>query len=210
MIRHVLTLGLIAALGAASLVGWQFVRSQQRAEVYHERLVELKNDYEQLRHLYNEAVTRTAVTELIVHEGKLAVQVRTVEGVQKRVETPYDPAREIYVDYVVVDGRLWIRRVFDARTAPEEALVIDPLWGEVDWSSPAAAHGKAVYRRLEEGRWVVTVTGDGSLGLARCDGESDYTLTTPPPVRAFEPMVGRGPQARGAAASLATPQAAAR
>jgi len=29
------------------------------------------------------------------------------------------PDREVYADYVVLDGRLWIRRVFDAATAPE-------------------------------------------------------------------------------------------
>ena len=49
------------------------------------------------------------------------------------------------------------------------------------------AVGKAVYRRLHDGRWIVTVSGDGSLGLAHLDpGEPEPELAPPPPVKSYE------------------------
>ena len=75
------------------------------------------------------------------------------------------------MDYVVLDGRIWIRRIFDAKTAPDKALLIDPALANVEWKDkPGVAVGKAVYRSLSDGRWVVTVSGDGSLGLSKVDG----------------------------------------
>lgn len=156
---------LIAAL--ASLVVYPLIRADLAAGVYRQRLADLAGQYESLRERYNSAVRKTAVTELLVEDGRLAVMVRTADGVLQRIDTPFNPAGEVYVDYIVAGGRLWIRRVFDARTPPEQGLVIDPAWGQVDWDASDARYGKAVYRALSEGRWVVTVTGDGSLGLAR-------------------------------------------
>jgi hypothetical protein len=95
------------------------------------------------------------------------VAIRDASGAVRTIETPFDPSREIYVDFVVLDGRLWIRRVFDDRTPPEQGVLIDPALAEIDWSEDEAAHGKATYRALGPGRWIVSVTGDGSLGLAR-------------------------------------------
>jgi hypothetical protein len=84
-------------------------------------------------------------------------------------------------------GRLWIRRVFSNDVPPERGVVINPLVDDVDWDSDNARYGKAIYRRLGEGRWVITVTGDGSLGLKRVEGEP-VQLSPPPPVRDFEPQ----------------------
>jgi hypothetical protein len=161
------------------------MRADIAAEVYRERLEALASDYESVRASYNQAVKRTAVNELIVRNGKVSVRVRTAAGVLKEIETPYDPSKEIYVDYVVVDGRLWLRRVFDSATAPGAAMVIDPALADIDWKSPSAKEGKAVYRRLGEGRWVVTVTGDGSLGLARAEGDVETPLTPAPEVKDY-------------------------
>jgi hypothetical protein len=163
----------LVMVAAAAGLGYRFVRADLAASVYRERLENLATEYEDLRTTYNEAVRRTAVTELVVADGELSVHVRSAAGVLNDIPTPFDPSGEIYVDYVVLDGRLWIRRVFDARTAPGDGLVIDPVVAEVDWDSEAARHGKAVYRRLGEGRWVVTVTGHGSLGLERADGPAE-------------------------------------
>lgn len=183
---------LIAAAGAGGyqyyLHNTQAARAQKRADELTEQLIELRGSFDTLREQYNQAVTRTAVTELHVRDGRLSVVVRTIDGDEKRIDTPYDPSGEIYVDYVVMRGRLWIRRVFDARTPPEQALVIDPSLGTLDWDDTELAHGKAVYRRLDEGAWIITVTGDGSLGLARCDDHTDYELAGPPVVRQYEPI----------------------
>lgn len=177
----------VAVAGAAALlIGLRAVRSDVTSDVYRARLGELTDDYNALRNEYNTAVARTAVTELIVEGGALSVRVRTATGAERVFPAPYDPRGEIYVDYAVVDGRLWIRRVFDAATAPSQGLVIDPALAEIDFDAPGVRAGKAVYRTLDEGRWVISVTGDGSLGLTRANGPEPAELTPAPPVRDFD------------------------
>ncbi len=165
--------GVLAITALACFFGYRFVKADLTAQVYRERLATMAKDYETLRTTYQEAVRRSAVTELVVKDSKLSVRVRGSSGVIREVPTGYDPAGEIYVDYVVIDQRLWIRRVFDSKTAPGQGLVIDPELKSVDWNSPTAAHGKAVYRTLGEGTWIVSVSGDGSLGLAKSNAPAD-------------------------------------
>ena len=177
----------LIVIGAAGLVaGLRAVRSDVTAEVYRTRLGEVTGEYNSLRQQYNSAVARTAVTELLVEDGKLSVRVRTAAGAEKVIPAPFDPRGEIYVDYAVVDGRLWIRRVFDAQTPPSQGLIIDPALAQVDFDAPGVRIGKAVYRTLEEGRWVISVTGDGSLGLARASAPAPTALSPAPEVREFE------------------------
>ena len=147
------------------------------------------------------------MTELVVEDGKLAVAIRDAGGAIRTIETPFDPSREIYVDFVVLDGRLWIRRVFDDRTPPEQGVLIDPALAQIDWSEEQAAYGKATYRALAPGRWVVSVTGDGSLGLTRAArGRAPAELAPPPPVRRLRADRERArglaarPRSRGGAA----------
>jgi hypothetical protein len=175
----------VAAVGA-SLAGYRMVESRVAADIYRQRLSALGADYEALRSRYNEAVRKTAVTELLVKDNALSVVVRTSEGVQETQPTPFDPAGEIYVDFVVQGGRLLIRRLFDERTSPSLGMVVDPALVDIDWDDPRLSVGKAVYRRLSEGRWVVTVTGDGSLGLARQDDPRPGTLPAPPDIRDYD------------------------
>lgn len=169
-------------------IGYRFASSKVELDVYRDRLAGLSNEYESLRSTYNQAVRKTAVTELIVKDGRLSLVIRTIEGVGRVINTPFDPAREIYCDYVLLDGRLWIRRVYDSHTPPDKGLVIDDKLKQVDWNDPAARCGKAVYRSLGEGRWIVTVTGDGSLGLAKTDSKADVELSGPPPVRDYDQL----------------------
>lgn len=178
----------ILVLAAAAFVGYRLVKSQITAEVYRDRLVALSHEHEQLRQTYNAAVRKTAVTELWVAQGKVDVAIRTSEGLVKRMETACDPSHEVYVDYVVLDGRLWIRRVFDAGTPAEQATVIDPKLGDIDWTAPNATVGKAVYRKLTDGRWVITVTGDGSLGLSKVEGDLPVELAPSAAVTEFDPV----------------------
>ena len=169
------------AFGVASRLLW----SSARIDAYRQRLDELHERYDALSKRYDQAVRRTAVTELIVQGGQLRVRVRDVRGTVREIPTSLDPQREIYVDYVVLDGRLWIRRLFDADTPPSRGLVIDPGVDGVTWDIQAARVGKAVYRSLGEGRWVVSVTGNGSLGLTRAGDAVD--LDAAPRVREFAP-----------------------
>jgi hypothetical protein len=173
-------------LAAVAVVGYRWASAKVEKDIYRDRLAGLSSEYESLRSMYNQAVHKTAVTELIVKDGRLSVAIRTIEGVDRVVDTPFDPTTEIYCDYVLVNGRLWIRRVYDSHTPPSDGLVITDTLQSVNWNDPAARYGKAVYRSLSEGRWIVTVTGDGSLGLAKIDENADVTLSGPPPVRDYE------------------------
>ncbi len=176
----------IVLLAIIAFAGYRLARSKVEIDVYRDRLAGLVEEYEDLRLLYNEAVTRTAVTELLVEDGRLSLAIRTIEGVDRLIETPFDPSREIYCDYVLVNGRIWIRRVYDDRTPPSEGLLVDEGLRHVSWDDPTARYGKAIYRSLDAGRWIVTVSGDGSLGLAKTDPAAEITLVAAPPVRDFE------------------------
>lgn len=186
MINRIGNAAAVVMLGIAGFVGYRLVQANLKADIYRDRLTQLASDYDQLRDTYNQAVRKTAVTELVVAEGKLSVSIRNAEGLVKQTPTPFDPSGEIYVDYVVLNGRLWVRRVFDAKTPPSEGVLVEPELAEVGWDDPGLAHGKAVYRRLDEGRWIVTVTGDGSLGLAKATSEAPIDLTHTPQIHDYE------------------------
>lgn len=183
--RIVSASAVIVASGVATLFGYQLIRGGIVEDVYKDRLREVSGEFRALRAQYNEAVKRTAVTELVVEDGELSVRVRTAAGVERVIETPYDPSGEIYVDYVVLDGRVWMRRVFDAKTPPSEGVLIDPALSEIDWDAQGARFGKTVYRSLGEGRWVISVSGDGSLGIAP-GGPEPVELGSAPEIGEFE------------------------
>jgi len=189
------SLGVVLGVGGGAIVGVRTLTdSLRRIDSYRAEAARLSADldtlgqrYDDLAERYDDAVRRTAVTELVVEEdGSLAVVIRDAAGELKRIETPFDPSAEIYVDYAVLDGRLWIRRVFDSYTPPGSAVVIDPVIGTIDWDQRPTGLGKAVYRSLTPGRWVITVTGNGSLGLARAADGDPVELTPQPAVRPYE------------------------
>lgn len=179
------TIVVLALLTAVLAALWAFGRARLTADAYALRLEALCADYERLRQDYNRAISRTAVTELRVSGKDVSVIVRTADGVAREVKTGCRADREVYVDYVVLGGRLWIRRVFDAATAPEAGTLVDPALAGVPWGMDNTAVGKAVYRRLDEGRWVVTVTGNGSLGLEPAPATGEVALAVAPPVVDF-------------------------
>ncbi len=186
-VLNILALTAVGGLGA--LFGYRFFRADLAATVYRQRLEAVAADYQQLAQTYNEAVRRTAVTELLVKDNTLSVRIRGLSGVLQEIPTGFDPRGEIYIDYVVIENRLWIRRVFDSKTAPGNGLIIDPRFINVAWDSEKAQYGKAVYRTLSEGRWVVSVTGDGSLGLAKVDEVQPVALSSAPVVKDYEQAV---------------------
>lgn len=185
-LTRILTASSLALLSVlAGLFGYRVLESDVASDIYRDRLAELGEQHEMLLTQYNEAVRRSAVTELVVEGGALRVIVRTLDGTLNEIETPFDPAGEIYVDFAVVDGRLWVRRVFDAHTAPSAGVVVDPTVADLDWDAPGTTFGKAVYRSLDEGRWVVTVSGDGSLALRRADEGVPTNLNGAPRIRDY-------------------------
>lgn len=185
--RALVAVALLACASVALTMQYQSMRSGIEADIYRRRLEALARDYESLRSTFNEAVRRTAVTELLVRDGKLSVRVRTAAGVEREIPTDFDPTTEVYVNYIVAGGRLWVRSIYDRAAGPERELVIDPAMGDLDWSEED--YGLSVYRPLGEGRWIITITGGGSLGLKRLE-EADPSpdLAATPPVRAYDEL----------------------
>ncbi|MEM9064835.1 MAG: hypothetical protein AAGB51_05035 [Planctomycetota bacterium] len=189
VLRLINGVALVGLTGGASYMGYQYLEARESADIYRDRLTELNESYEDLRRLYNTAVERQAVTELLVRDDTITVLVRNPGGVVEEIATPYDPRGEVYVDYVVADGRLLIRRVFDELTPPASGTVIDPAVEFVDWADPRMLQGQAVYRQLDEGRWIITVTGNGSLGLVRAGDAGDVgELVSEPEIADFSSL----------------------
>ncbi len=182
------TVAVLASAGVAAVALIRVLETQIEAGIYRERLVAIESDLADLREQYNRAVRKTAVTELVVDDGTLFVSVRAADGTTHTLPTPFDPSLEIYVDYVVLDGRLWIRRLFDQNTPPGEGMLVDPGLADIDWETDGVALGKAAYRALGEGRWVVSVSGDGSLGLVPAREGERVELAPPPAIREFAPV----------------------
>ncbi|MEM9346576.1 MAG: hypothetical protein AAGB26_08155 [Planctomycetota bacterium] len=196
--RVFLPLSLIA-LGVALAAGYQWAKASVAQEIYRDRLADLQVDYQQLAEQYNQAITPRPVTELLVEEGTVCVIVRKGDGELVRVPTTFNAWEdELFVDYALVDGRLLIRRVFDEHTAArsDQAVVIDPDLVEVDWEDPTIPFGKAIYRsRMADGRWIISVTGDGSLGLQQVGDGTEVALATQPVVNQYEPVDDRADEA---------------
>ncbi|MEM9166458.1 MAG: hypothetical protein AAGB48_05480 [Planctomycetota bacterium] len=183
-----LTVAGVVAL--AGLFGYQLLRADLAAEVYRDRLEGLASEYEALRGTFNEVVAQTAVTELLVEDEALRVRIRNAAGELATLETPFDPNDEIHVDYVIVDGRLLIRRIYDDQTPPAEAMLIDPSLASIDWDAVGTRHGTTIYRALDEGRWVISVSANGSLDLARIGPSEPIELAEQPPVREYDEIRG--------------------
>ena len=177
---------IIAAIGVVAIVGLRFAKADAANQVYQSRLRDLSTTYESLAAQYNQAVRQTAITELIVKDRKITIQIRTIEGTAETIETDCNADREIYVDFALIEGRLWIRRVFDADTPPSQATIINPKLANVDWDTESALVGQAVYRQLDEGRWVVHASGDGALALTKVPEDQIVNLSPPPTIQAYE------------------------
>ncbi|MEE9405769.1 MAG: hypothetical protein V3V20_12830 [Algisphaera sp.] len=180
---------MLAFIGGLTYMGYQLLRNRIAAEVYEERLIETTQELNQLAQQYNKAVTLTAVTELEVGENDLCVNVRTADGeVDRHPISDINLANDIYIDYVVKDSRLLIRRVFDSTRAPDDARAIDSELLAIDWNDPAVSHGQAIYRKLSPGRWIVAASGSGALTLAKVETDVEVKLMPAPKVSAFSPV----------------------
>tara|TARA_R110000868_G_scaffold119469_2_gene316981 strand:- start:318968 stop:319621 length:654 start_codon:yes stop_codon:yes gene_type:complete len=180
------SLAILSAVSLTAIVGLKIAKAQAANQVYQSRIADLSKDYESLAAQYNQAVRQTAVTELIVKDRKVTVEIRTIEGEQETIQTPCNADKEIYVDFALIAGRLWIRRVFDADTPPSQATLINPKLANVDWDSEGALVGQAVYRQLDEGRWIVNAAGDGALALTKVPEDQIVNLSPPPTIKSYK------------------------
>ncbi|MCB9868117.1 MAG: hypothetical protein H6816_15945, partial [Phycisphaerales bacterium] len=99
MVNALKALAALAVVVLLLLLGARWSYMRLAAEIYRDRLRQVAIENEQLRGSYNEAVRRTAVTELRVANGKLDVAIRTLDGEERIIPTPFDPRGEIYVDF---------------------------------------------------------------------------------------------------------------
>lgn len=179
----VLTLAITTLLG---LVAYRLVRSHVADDIYRERLQEANERYARLASTYNDAVKKTAVTELIVYEdGSVCVAFVNEDGTEEIKQTPFKMGSVVYVDFIVEGNKAFFHRVFDEDTPPREALVINPMEKTFEWRD--GVRGKATFTKLKEpGRWTVTLTGGGSLDIARKpEGEQPTHLMPPPDVKDY-------------------------
>lgn len=188
----------IIAICVASIAGYQWAKANVAQDIYRDRLTSLQADYQQLAEQYNQAITPRPVTELLVEDGRVCVIVRKGGGELVRVPTTFNGwENDVYVDYVLADGRLLIRRVFEIKNGQDTSkpVQVDSDLVEVQWGD-AVPFGKAIYRsKMEDGRWVVSVTGDGSLTLKHVGDEAEVELATQPRVEEFKPMDQRADNA---------------
>jgi hypothetical protein len=184
--------GLFALVGLCATAFYQHSRGNVVAEIYRQRLQDLSGKYQDLRGQYNQVVRKTAVTELVQEKGRLNVVIRTAEGVLETIPTTLDPKSEIHVEYVVQNGRLWIRRAYSLSDpnghgeARADVRLINPKLADLPWATDPNLQGLSVFRRdLSEGRWVVTVTGNAALGLTKLKAGEPARLSGPPAVNAY-------------------------
>ncbi len=174
-------------LTAATVVcGFFWLKEEVTSQIYRQKLETLAIEYADLAEQYNHAVRQSAVTELEVTDDSVTVLVRTIDGSIRRIDTSFNPQKEIFIDYIVGNGRIWIRRLFDQSTPPEAGLVIDPIWEKVDWKDAELKYGKVIYRSLEPGIWSIQVSGNGSLSLEPSTGSHPDELAFAPTIRSYE------------------------
>ncbi|MEM8549534.1 MAG: hypothetical protein AAGF10_01980 [Verrucomicrobiota bacterium] len=195
-VRGWLTLLLVLALGAVAMsFGFKLARAHMAEDIYRQRLTHLAEDYANLRADYERALQQSLVTELLVEDGQVSVSYLRQDGQQVELLTPLNANREIYVDFFVQGNRVGIRRIFDSSMAPEAAIVLDEPWDLLAQEDDETAFGRAVYRRLKEGRWAVTMTGNGSLGLEPARDNGPLLLNEPPPLVTPEIALSEGDEA---------------
>jgi hypothetical protein len=166
--------------------GFFWLKEEVTSSIYRSKLEAMAAEYTALADRYNHAVRQSAITELEVAGDTVTVLIRTTDGRIRRIPTTLDPRHEIYVDYLVDNGRIWIRRIFDQTTPPEKALVIDPVWDVVDWDTSGLEFGKAIYRALQPGIWSIQVSGNGALSLERVAESRPEFLQASPEIRSYE------------------------
>ncbi len=166
--------------------GFFWLKEEVTSRIYRNKLEVLAGEYAALADQYNHAVRQSAITELEVTADSVAVLIRTIDGEVRRVPTPFNPRKEIFVDYLIGNGRIWIRRIFDQATPPEQALVVDPLWDSVDWKKAGLSYGKIIYRSLDPGLWSIQVSGNGALTLEPVAASTVTRLVASPEVRSYE------------------------
>lgn len=188
-------MGMVALIVLCGVALWRHSRGNIVAGIYRQRLEELSANYQQLRRQYNEAVRKTAVTELVLEGGQLSVVIRTAAGVIETIPTHLDANQEVHVEYLVQDGKLWIRRVYTLSEpdpggrAHASVAMINPSLADPPWSKDPSLKGLSVFRKnLTPGRWVVTTTGNAALDLKKLPPGQESQLTCPPPVRDFPAM----------------------
>jgi len=166
--------------------GFFWLREEVTSRIYRNKLETLAGEYAALADQYNHAVRQSALTELEVTTDSVTVLIRTIDGQIRRIPTPFDPRREIFVDYLVGNGRIWIRRIFDQATPPEKALVVDPVWEAVDWKKAGLNYGKIIYRSLQPGLWSIQVSGNGALTLEPVAETRVEQLVASPEIQTYE------------------------
>ncbi|MEM9020615.1 MAG: hypothetical protein AAGC44_08630 [Planctomycetota bacterium] len=179
-------------LAIATAVGYKWAKASMAKDIYRDRLVQAQAEYQDLAQQYNQAITPRPVTELLVDEGRVCVVVRKGKETVT-VPTDFDVREnQVYVDYLLEDNRLLIRRVFEfnriTAVPPDKVVYVDPELLEVDWDPESTPYGLALSSsNLTDGRYIISVTANGSLGFEKIDDDAPIDLADRPYIREFDP-----------------------
>ncbi|MGF1450506.1 MAG: hypothetical protein ACFB21_00350 [Opitutales bacterium] len=172
---------LVGTLVMVAVGAWWWQREQAQLDAAEQRINELAGELAAAREEKQRLLARTALTLIHVSENAITLQVATADGSVREIATPFSPENEVFVDYVVHQGRVLIRRVFDEHTPPNQAVSVDPNLVAVDWGSLGdSSHGRAIYRRLSPGRWIISISGAGALGLEPVSSDALPSLKPAP------------------------------
>lgn len=188
ILRRLGIIAFIALTGLAVWLAYRYAHAQFAEDVYRQRISTLVKDYENLRTSFNSAVKKTAVTELLVNEdGSICVVFVNMDGSEVVKPTPFRLGSEVFVDFVAIDNRLFLRRIFDEHTMPKEAMFINPELQKIEWQSGKVGGGSAPYIQINKpGRWVVSANGTGALEIRHTDVNAPRApLVATPAVRDF-------------------------
>lgn len=169
-----------AGLALAAVAGWEIYRRDNAVQAAEARAASLARQLAEVREERQRLLARTGITLIEVDDDMVRLLVARADGSLQVIPTPYSPDGEIFVDYVVHQGRVLIRRVFDESTSPREAVVVDPALVEINWEAlDPRSHGRTVYRQLAPGRWMISISGAGALGLERLDDTAPTPFIQP-------------------------------
>ena len=190
MIRRLGTVAFILLVAAALLLGYWVIHAHLASKLLRDRIQTLAGECEPLRKNYNSAVKKTVVTELLVQDDDtICVVFVSADGSEQVRPTPFKRGSLLYVDYVIKqDGRLLLRGVFDYDTAPSAGVAINADFQTIErWKNKEVKAGNAVSQLVDKkGRWVVEVTGNGSLQLSKADDKAPRVpLVVSPQIKDF-------------------------
>lgn len=161
---------------------------------YEQKLKTVITQYNRLLDTFNTVVDKTIITEIKVEDGNVFAIIRNYHRLRKKIPLKVSLKYPVYVDYIIKDNSIILRRVFDAVTPPSKAHnIVSNL--DVNWDDKSFKYGKAIYKKFSTNKnaiYQITVTGNGSLGIEQ-NTNTNYSYATNArfEFKVYEPMTNK-------------------